>query len=208
MKRYVATILILLVTAALQASINQGQESSAEASTAMESLGIPDQILEFRQARTDLPIPESLREELETNTILMREYVSSSGWPVQLTIVHAGKSRRSLHFPEVCFAGQGWETADKTLIPVGLGFIAQGLVVQKGENREAVLYWFKTGNDSTANYAMNTYYWSRETLMMRNPGSQLIRLSTRIDEGNETRAFRVLGDFASGLIPLLPYTEQ
>ncbi len=208
MKRYVATLAILISTAVLHAGISRIQQASAAASATSELLNIPAQILEFRQARADVPIPDSLREELETNTILMRDYVSMNGWPVQLTIVQAGNSRRSLHFPEVCFAGQGWETARKTLIPVGVYFVGQGLVVQRGETREAVLYWFRTGNHSTASYLTNTYYWSRDTMMMRNPSSQLIRLSTVIGEGGEARAFRVLSDFASGLVPVLPTVEQ
>lgn len=208
MKRYIATLMILASTAALHTSISRSQQASANASATPELLNIPAQILEFRQARPDTPVPESLRRELETNTILMRDYVSSTGTPVQLSIVHAGQSRRSLHFPEVCFAGQGWETASKSLIPVGLYFVGQGLIVQKGETREAVLYWFRTGDHSTASYAMNTYYWSRDTLMMRNPNSQLIRVSTRIGEGGEEQAFRVLSDFASGLVPVLTYTER
>ncbi len=208
MMRYVATLAILASAAALHSSISRHQQASAAASATPELLNIPAQILEFRQARPDTPVPESLRRELETNTILMRDYVSSNGEPVQLSIVHAGKSRRSLHFPEVCFAGQGWETASKTLIPVGVYFVGQGLIVQKGGAREAVLYWFRTGNHATASYAMNTYYWSRDTLMMRSPNSQLIRVSTRIGEGGEERAFRLLSDFASGLVPVLSYTEQ
>lgn len=208
MKPYITTLVILASAAVLHSGIAWNQAASANASEPPELLNIPAQILEFRQARPDTPVPESLRRELETNTILMRDYVSTNGTPVQLSIVHAGKSRRSLHFPEVCFAGQGWETASKSLVPVGVYFVGQGLIVQKGGTREAVLYWFRTGDHSTASYAMNTYYWSRDTLMMRSPSSQLIRVSTRIGEGGEERAFRVLGDFASALVPVLSYTEH
>jgi EpsI family protein len=208
MKRGVATLIILAITAALHTAISRNQQASAASTEAPALFDIPSQIIEFRQARPDAPIPESLRQELETNTILMRDYLAPDGRPVQLTIVHAGTSRRSLHFPEVCFTGQGWETADKFLVPIGVYFVGQGLLVQKGDNREAVLYWFKTGGDSTASYLMNTLYWSRDTLMMRDPGSQLIRLSTPIGDDGEERAFRVLSDFASGLVPLLASTEE
>jgi len=125
------------------------------------------------------------------------------GGYVQLTVVYAGKTRRSLHFPEVCFTGQGWETQDKFSIPVGLSFVGQGLVLQNGESRQAVLYFFKTGKDLTGNYFANSVSWVRDTFLLRSPSSMLVRISKPVDEQNEDRAIRLLNDFASGLAPIL-----
>ena len=206
MYRHLVVLLILLVTAIANVIIGKMQNSVAQASSLPELLNIPSQILEFRQARPDSPVPASIRKSLETNTILMRDYVSSYGRPVNLTIVYAEKTRRSLHFPEVCFTGQGWETHGKRSIPVGVQFLGQGLTVQKGDAKRAVLYWFKTGNELTGNYYMNTFYWSLDKLLLRNPSTMLIRLSTPVDHQGEARAYRVLSDFASGLTPIIADT--
>ncbi|NIA15328.1 MAG: EpsI family protein [Nitrospiraceae bacterium] len=203
MTRYVITFLMLLSTVVLHGVIGHVQANAAQTSSLPELLNIPSQILEFRQAQPDTPVPESIRQNLETNTILMRNYISSYGRPVQLTIVYAEKTRRSLHFPEVCFTGQGWETRSKSPIPVGTLFIGQGLTVQKGDAQEAVLYWFKTGRQFTANYFLNTYYWARDKLLLRNPSTMLIRLSTPVGDQGEERAYRALSDFAAGLSPIL-----
>ena len=165
--------------------------------------GIPPRILDFQQVGEDRELPESVRRNLETNTILMRDYIAPSGRPVQLTIVFAERTRRSLHFPEVCFTGQGWETHGKSMVPIGLAFVGQGLTIQNGDARQAVIYWFKTGDHSTASYLENTLNWSLDKLTFKNPSSMLIRVSTPIGTDGPDLAYQVLTDFAAGLAPIL-----
>ena len=203
MARYAITLLLLLSTAVLHGLIGHVQANAAQTSSLPVLLKIPSQILNFRQARPDIPVPEFVRQNLETNTILMRDYVSSHGQLVQMSIVFAEKTRRSLHFPEVCFTGQGWQTHGRSSIPVGILFVGQGLTVQKGDAREAVLYWFKTGNNFTGNYFLNSYYWARDKLLLRAPSTMLVRLSAPIGPKGEEYAYRALNDFASGLAPVL-----
>lgn len=206
MYKHLIVLLILMLTAIATIFIARAQNSVAQASSLPELLKIPSEILQFSQARPDSPVSASVRKTLETNTILMRDYVSSYGRPVNLTIVFAEKTRRSLHFPEVCFTGQGWETHGKSSIPVGIQFLGQGLTVQKGDSKKAVLYWFKTGDELTGNYYLNTFYWSADKLLLRNPSTMLIRLSTPVDQQGEARAYQVLSDFASGLTPIIADT--
>ncbi|MFA6241053.1 MAG: exosortase C-terminal domain/associated protein EpsI [Candidatus Hydrogenedentales bacterium] len=203
MKRYIITFLLLLTTAVLHLIIGNLQANAAVNSVPPELLNLPSEILYFRQAGPNTPVSESVRQQLETNTILMRNYVSPYGELVQLTIVYAGKTRRSLHFPEVCFTGQGWETQGKAQIPVGLLFVGQGLTLQKGDSRQATLYFFKTDANLTGSYFENSFCWVREKILLRNPSSMLVRLSTPIGGQGEEKAFRVLNDFASSLAPIL-----
>jgi EpsI family protein len=203
MIRYAITFILLLGTAILHSQIGRLQAQAAQVKAPQALFELPQQILEFQQIGEDIPASESIRQQLETNAILQRNYASAYGGYVQLTIVYAGKTRRSLHFPEVCFTGQGWETQDKFSIPVGLSFVGQGLILQSGDSRQAVLYFFKTGNDLTGNYFANSVSWVRDTFLLRSPSSMLVRISTPVDEQNEDRAIRLLNDFASGLAPIL-----
>lgn len=203
MIRYILAILILTITAVLSFAIKNAQTHAANASYDPVSLDIPSEIMGYRQARADIPVDESIRQQLETNTILMRDYFSPFGVPVNLTIVYAETTRRSLHFPEVCFTGQGWEVGAVSSLPVGLFFVGKGLVLQKGDAREAVLYWFKTGQEMTGNYFLNSFYWARDMLLMRSPTSMLVRLSTPIGGQGDEAAFSVLTDFAAALAPIL-----
>jgi len=66
-----------------------------------------------------------------------------------------------------------------------------------------VLYWFKTGDDLTGNYFLNTWHWILGKLSFKEPGSSMIRISTVIGGQGEAVSFGVLEDFATQLAPIL-----
>lgn len=202
MIRYILTLALLLATALVHAGIGFAQANAARNSSPPDLFAIPADIMGFRQAGPDVPVDESINQQLETNSILIRNYVAPSGAIVQLSIVYAQNTRRSIHFPEVCFTGQGWETHGKAPIPVGVNFIGQGLTLQRGDARDAVLYWFKTGDEFTSNYLVNSYFWARDKLLLRAPSTMLIRLGTPIKQSEQV-SFQILTDFASALTPIL-----
>lgn len=164
---------------------------------------IPAEISSFRQAGEDIEIEPRIYEILEYPEILMRNYASRDGRPIQLTIVSSGPTRRSLHFPEVCLTGQGWETREQYSAPVGLQFIGKRLVLTRHSQEEAVLYWFKTGDYFTDSYLLNSLYWSRERLLLRPTDSMMVKLSTPVVSQDSETAFAVLEDFAAALAPIL-----
>jgi EpsI family protein len=147
---YVAVLLLLLGVTGLHLHIIKTQ--IARGHKPLQSLDIPSRVADYVQEGDDIPPEEGVVETLQTSVILTRMYRSATGWPVQLSIVYAGSTRRSLHFPEVCIVGHGWEIQRQETVPVGILFNAKRLVIVKGEQREAVLYFFKTGDELTGNY--------------------------------------------------------
>lgn len=96
------------------------------------------------------------------------EYRSPQGDTVNCQIVLSGGQRRSIHRPEICLPGQGWNVRTGTAVPVPM---ANGstLEVMKldlsrpiplrdgttGNLRSVFLYWF-VGQDTTT-----PYHWKR-----------------------------------------------
>ena len=72
-----------------------------------------------------------------------------------------------------------------------------------GRRAEAVLYWFKTGDHSTGNYFLNSWYWARQQLTLGTPTSTMIKLTAPVGPQGEEPAFEVLEDFATQLMPVL-----
>ena len=125
MKHYIATLIILLATALAYGHIQHGHRTAARLPRPKPRCSIsPRTIGGYTQWGEDEPIDDALKEELQTSTILMRTYRSQTGRPVQLTVVYAGSTRRSMHFPEVCLVGQGWEVREQSTMPVGFQFSA------------------------------------------------------------------------------------
>lgn len=204
MKHYVITLVLLLgATGVHLALLNAQKEDTAKKNSEMKRLNIPDEIGGYRALGAPVPVDKWTKEALQTSTILIQNYMSPRGVPVQLTIVYAGTTRRSLHFPEVCLVGGGWDIQEQDTFPVGILFTAKRLVLAKGNQTDAVLYWFKTGNDFTGNFFINALDWAKEQFTHGAPTSAMIKLTMRIGPQGRRAAFDTLEDFAEKLTPIL-----
>lgn len=202
-RHFAVAVAVLAALTAWHVSIAQAQRRAGLARPAAEVLQIPTQIASYRQVGVDAEIDDRTKRVLETSNILIRSYRSGNGRPVQLTIVYAGATRRSLHFPELCLVGVGWEIRERRTASVGLLFEAQELVLVKNDQREAVMYWFKTGDALTGNYFVNAYYWAVNQIRFGNPTSAMIKLTAPIGNDGEEAAFATLRDFAAKFVPVL-----
>lgn len=203
MKHFIVLCVVLGAASMAHTTLLRAQAEAGRVTMPESIREIPENIADFQQMGTDEGVDERTKQVLETSSILIRNYRASNGWPVQLTIVYAGATRRSLHFPELCLVGSGWEIRRQEAALVGMMFEARRLVLVKGEDSEAVLYWFKTGDEMTGNYFLNAYYWAQNQMMFGAPTSAMIRLAVPIGPGGEEAAFAVLDDFAFKLVPYL-----
>lgn len=201
---YAAGIGILGATAAVHWGINIKRDRAAMMDERYANLDLPEQIGYYRKVGEDIPPSEEVEAALETSSILMRHYLAPNGLRVYLTLVYAGQKRRSLHFPEVCLVGQGWEVEQAYTAPVGIEFRGKRMVIFRGKRKEAVLYWLKTGDRFTSSAFLNNLYWAREQLVFGTPTSAMVKLSMPILPGQDAEdAFTVLDDFATRLGPIL-----
>jgi EpsI family protein len=203
--RFAVLVALLVATTFGHVGILDAQANAAKDIPTEAVLSIPDRIGTYRRVGSDAEIDDHVKRALETSSILIRGYRSMQGWPVELTIVYAGKTRRSLHFPEICLTGGGWDIMKQESVPVGILFDAKRLVLVKGDRREAVLYWFKTGDELTGNYFVNAMYWAGNQLTFGSPTSAMIKLTSPIPAGpgGEDAAFSELETFAMQFAPVL-----
>lgn len=200
---FAVSVMLLLGTYGAHAAILKSQGVSSAPKEV--EFDIPAQIGRFKQRGQDAPISERIMTKLETSSIMSRLYTEPHGWPVELTIVYAGRTRRSIHFPEVCMTGDGWDILEQKGRQVGFLFEAKQLVLVKGDNRQAVLYWFKTGDVLTGNYFLNALYWAKNQVTSGSPTSAMVKLACPIPPGpgGEDAAFSVLEEFALRFTPVL-----
>jgi EpsI family protein len=198
----IITAVTLACAAVLHGSILRAQ-ATVSPSTENTIAAIPERIADYRQQGPDVEIDERTRQVLETSSILTRHYAAPSGRPVQLTMVRTGATRRSLHFPEVCLIGDGWEIHSESNQPLGLALTAKRLVLVRGNSTQAVLYWFKTGDRMTGNFFMNAWYWTQNQVRFQTPASTMVKLATPVTASGDEPAFAALEDFALKLMPAL-----
>lgn len=202
-KHYFAVGVLLIGTLLVHSAILNRQAEAGSAAPPESIQNIPKRIADYTQMGEDIEIDEYTLQVLETSSVLMRNYIGDRHWPLSLTIVYAGATRRSLHFPEVCLVGQGWEIREQATQQVGFLFTAKRLVLVNGGNQKAVLYWFKTGDKLTGNFFMNALHWTTNQIAFSTPTSAMFKVETPIGPGGEEAAFALLEDFAIKFHPVL-----
>jgi EpsI family protein len=199
MKHAFASLAIMaIVTAGHLATVHHLETPSADKYSG-ETQGVPSTIGGFRQQGEDVPVEPHVKAILQTENILMRRYASPQGEAVDVSIVTAGGTRKSLHFPEVCLTGGGWEIREQYTAPVGFLFSAKRLVLIKGTQSEAVIYWFRVGNYSTGSFFENSLYWAFNRLRFHDTTTKMMRVSTMVANGDCESAFSILERFAEDI---------
>ncbi len=201
--RHAIALAIVAVTTGVHVTIHRAHERAGRMHPTQDVLNIPSRIGPYEQIGPDLEVGDRVREILGTSLVMMRTYRAPNGRSIVLTIVYAGATRRSLHFPEVCLVGAGWEINKQYTDPVGFDFTGKRLVLTKNASEEAVLYWFKTGDHMTGNFFENSYHWVWNQITLGAPTSSMIKLSAQISGQNEEAVFGSLEDFAVKLKPIL-----
>ncbi len=105
-----------------------------------------------------------------------KEYFDSSGDDILSTIVLAGAGQNSIHRPEACLAGQGWDPFKQETLSIKLAsgheLPVQNLYLQRQEiaadgskriQRRLYMYWFVGENVTTSDHMMRVWIgsWDR-----------------------------------------------
>jgi len=108
-----------------------------------------------------------------------------------------------VHSPEICLPGTGWEIAwlDRSDVAPDIGFEepfrVNRAIIQKGETRMMVLYWFQQRERRVASDLMAKFYLMVDGMTKRRTDGAALRLTTPIladesDAAAEARLMEVL----------------
>jgi exosortase D (VPLPA-CTERM-specific) len=118
---------------------------------------------------------------------------------------------RATHSPKTCIPGGGWEitSLDEVAVPghdvAESGFRANRVMIQKGEQKQVVLYWFKQRHRVVTSEYLVKFFLLVDALTMKRTDGALIRLVAAVQPGESEGAAdqRVL-QMAAAVQPLLP----
>jgi len=127
------------------------------------------------------------------------------------------KSQRqgdAIHSPQNCLPGAGWEPTQKGLLTIST--VAAGVpaaiavnryVIQKGADRQLVLYWYQSHGRVVASEYWSKFYLVRDAVRMNRTDAALVRVIVPIasndDDGVGQAEARAV-DFVKKLYPTLP----
>ncbi len=158
------------------------------------------------------PLERQYVDTLRFDDYILADYTRPDGGSANLYVAYYRSQRkgRSVHSPKTCIPGGGWEISslrDVEVIPPSAaepGLTVNRALIQKGADKQLVLYWFKQRNRVLTNeYAVKAYLlW--DALTRRRTDGALVRLSAPIRAGEkEGDVESRLAAFAALVHPLL-----
>jgi EpsI family protein len=156
------------------------------------------------------PLDGRVLEILGVDDYLNRQYVGGTGPAVALYVgYYASQSRGdTMHSPLNCLPGAGWQPVRHGRIPVRIGQSAVPVnryVVQRGDERQVVLYWYQSHGRVIASDYWGKVYTVLDAVRFNRTDAALVRLTSPLAGTPDalTDADRRMTDFAEQLLPAL-----
>ena len=148
-------------------------------------------------------------EILGAGEFVDRFYNSNFGRPpVELFIGYFPTQRTgvSIHSPKNCLPGSGWAPIESKYVTISLSrereYRVNEYVIQRGDRRELVLYWYQTHGRLIASEYLAKFYLVADSIRMNRSDAALVRIITPILGNNGLSQAEKRGlQFATVLIP-------
>jgi EpsI family protein len=163
---------------------------------------IPKTLAGFSVQR-DAPLPPSQLKRLVVSDYVSRVY-SQNGHPLSLLITYYAEQRagESMHSPKHCLPGSGWEiwNYDSTTLPLRDGRVTVNkYFIQKGNERQVVLYWYESSSRIIASEYVGKFLLMRDAALSGRTDGALVRIIVP----DQPEAVEQAVEFASQLIPYM-----
>ncbi|MCB1631797.1 MAG: EpsI family protein, partial [Pseudomonadales bacterium] len=132
--------------------------------------------------------------------------------PVNFYVAFYGSQRKgaSVHSPKSCIPGGGWEIQAFGQVSLPGVALAGGplrvnrVLIQMGEQRQLVYYWFQQRGRSLTNEYLVKWYIFTDALFMNRTDGALVRVTTPVPDGGDIAgADQRLERFVDEVYPLL-----
>lgn len=152
----------------------------------------------------DLPYSPAVVQAIGADDYTNREY-SGGDRPLELYIGYY-KDQRSgdaIHSPKNCLPGEGWEPVHSTMLQIGSAdksVLVNEYIVEKGKNRDLVLYWYQTHGRIVASEYWAKFWLVADSVRNRSTDGAMIRIWTTAADGEVNAQVRAT-DFARRIYP-------
>ena len=203
-----AVVLSALILAAGLYSEGAGDEISAP----RQALATMPRTLGTWSDPVDLPLEPEVRDVLGVDDYLNRTYVNAAAQPVNLYIGYYASQRQgdAIHSPQNCLPGAGWQPVEggPTSLEVnGRPITVNRYVIQKGLDRQVVLYWYQGRGRVIANEYANKFWLMFDAARLHRSDGALVRVVApvmRSAGGSLAAADSAAADFTRAIFSRLP----
>ena len=169
----------------------------------------PQSIGAWQKTGNDQILDDETLKVLRASDYLLREFRKPEGQAVSLYVGYYATQRSgaTYHSPLNCLPGSGWtlsEPAKATIpLPDGTTFIANKYVIQNGEHKNLMVYWYQGRGRNVASEYWGKVYTVLDSVRLRRSNGAMVRVTVPI-RGSEADAERLAIEFASDASRVLP----
>ncbi len=156
---------------------------------------------DWEQKGSDIRFSEQTESVLKTTDYMMRDYVKE-GRRANLYIGYyaSQKTGATYHSPQNCLPGSGWEMRSPELVtvhmPGGKSFGANKYIIENGEYKEVMIYWYQGRGRAVASEYYDKIYTVFDSVARRRSDGSMVRVMTSV-VGSEQIATDAAIDLAS-----------
>jgi exosortase D (VPLPA-CTERM-specific) len=151
------------------------------------------------------------RKALKLDDYLLANYRTVLGDSVNLYMAYYASQRKgaSVHSPKSCLPGGGWQIKSFSQVPVPVGIAgdmvrANRALIQMGEDRRLVYYWFQQRGRLMTNEYLVKWFLFWDALAKNRTDGALVRVTVTVPIGEDLAAYdKVLSSFVATLWPNL-----
>ena len=210
--RAVAIFVVFIAAAGILARAHEAEPVMAR--TTFDRF--PMQIAEWSGIQQP-PLDERTLEVLGADDYVNRAYVTPDRAGVGLFVAFYQSQRQgdTMHSPLNCLPGSGWEAVSRTTLGIPLSSAAgepeskifvNRYVIQKGLDKQLVLYWYQSHGRVVASEYWGKYYLISDSVRLHRTDGALVRVVVPILPGEDADAAaeRIGVRFVQSLFPVLP----
>jgi EpsI family protein len=162
------------------------------------------------------PFAKDVLAVLGVDDYLTRAYFTAdrAGVGVYIGYYQSQRQGDTMHSPLNCLPGSGWEPLSKSALRINVAASAAGgmrdievnrYVIQKGLDRQLVLYWYQAHNRVVASEYWGKFYLVADAVRMNRTDGALVRVIAPVADGanGEAAAEATAVRFVKTMFPLL-----
>ena len=169
----------------------------------------PQSVGTWQKTGTDLILDDATLKVLRASDYLGRDFRKPDGQIANLYVGYYAIQRTgaTYHSPLNCLPGSGWilsQPGKATIaLPDGSSFVANKYVIQNGEYKSFMIYWYQGRGRNVASEYWGKIYTVLDSVRLRRSDGAMVRVTVPFRD-SEAKAQQAAIEFASAASTVLP----
>ena len=201
---------VLLVLILLAGVIINAWSYLGEAHVERKDLSdFPQSIGAWQRTGVDQILDDETMKVLRASDYVLRDYRRSNGQAANFYVGYYASQRTgaTYHSPLNCLPGSGWMLSEpgKATVPLpdGTSFVANKYVIQNGEFKSLMIYWYQGRGRNVASEYWGKVYTVLDSVRLRRSDGAMVRVTVPIGD-SEAKAEQAAIEFATAASAVLP----